>query len=164
MRVAVGLALVVGLCGCHQVGRADDHEPLLKEESELRDAQAPKPEAPTPAPAAPTLSPPGTITRGELVRVLDAAPGMFLQHVDSEPRFSGGHFHGWRLVTFFPGDARFRGVDLRAGDVVVRVNGNTVERPEQLLQLWQALRTASELVVDVERAGTPRSLRWTIAP
>jgi type II secretory pathway component PulC len=162
MRLAVLLAFLLG--GCHQVGRADDHQPLLKEESELREAQAaPRVAEAPPAPPLPP-GPPGTIARGELVRILDAAPGNFLQHVDSEPRFAGGRFHGWRLVTFFPGDARFRGVDLRAGDVVMRVNGNSVERPEQLLQVWQALRTASELVVDVERAGTPRTLRWTIAP
>jgi type II secretory pathway component PulC len=83
--------------------------------------------------------------------------------VQTEPRFAKGHFHGWRLVSFYPGDARFAGVDLQAGDVITRVNGKSVEQPDQFMAVWTELRSAHELVVDVERAGTPRTLRWTIA-
>jgi type II secretory pathway component PulC len=94
--------------------------------------------------------------------VLDAAPGRFLAHVDSEPVFRGNRFYGWRLVAFFPGDPRFAGVDLRPGDVVVKVNGRTFERPEELMEVWQSLRAARELVVDAERDGRSRTLRWPI--
>jgi type II secretory pathway component PulC len=103
------------------------------------------------------------IARAELARVLDAAPGYFLQHVESEARFRQGRFQGWRLITFFNGDPRFTSVDIRPGDVILRVNGNTVERPEYLMQVWESLRTARELTVDVERDGQVRRLRWTIA-
>jgi len=106
---------------------------------------------------------PGTIPRTELAKVLDASPGYFLQHVQTEPRFAKGRFHGWRLVSFFPGDTRFAGVDLQAGDVVTRVNGKPIEQPDQFMTVWTELRGAKELVVDVERAGAPRTLRWTIA-
>lgn len=106
---------------------------------------------------------PGAIQRTELAKVLDASPGLFLQHVQTEPRFAHGHFHGWRLVSFYPGDARFAGVDLQAGDVVTRVNGHPIEEPDQFMAVWTALRTDKELVVDVERNGAPRTLRWTIA-
>jgi type II secretory pathway component PulC len=106
---------------------------------------------------------PGAISRAELARVLDASPGYFLQQVQTEPRFAHGHFHGWRLVSFFPGDARFAGVDLQAGDVVTRVNGKAIEAPDQFMNVWTELRSSKELVVDVERAGAPRTLRWTIA-
>ena len=106
---------------------------------------------------------PGAIPRAELARVLDASPGYFLQHVETEPRFTHGRFHGWRLVSFFPGDTRFAGVDLQAGDVVTRVNGKPIEQPDQFMAVWTELRTSRELVVDVERAGAARTLRWTIA-
>ena len=106
---------------------------------------------------------PGAIPRAELAKVLDASPGYFLQHVQTEPRFAKGRFHGWRLVSFFPGDARFAGVDLQAGDVVTRVNGKPIEQPDQFMAVWTELRTSNELVVDVERAGAPHRLRWTIA-
>ena len=106
---------------------------------------------------------PGAIPRAELARVLDASPGYFLQHVQTEPRFAHGRFHGWRLVSFFPGDARFAGVDLQAGDVVTSVNGMPIEEPDQFMSVWTKLRTSKELVVDVERGGAPRTLRWIIA-
>ena len=106
---------------------------------------------------------PGAIPRAELAKVLDASPGYFLQHVQTEPRFAHGRFAGWRVVSFFPGDARFAGIDLQAGDVVTRINGKPIEKPEQFMTVWTELRTSKELVVDVERAGAARKLRWTIA-
>lgn len=111
----------------------------------------------------PDAATPGAIPRAELAKVLDASPGYFLQHVQTEPRFAHGRFAGWRLVSFFPGDARFAGVDLQAGDVITRVNGKPIEKPDQFMLVWSELRSSKELVVDVERAGAPRTLRWTIA-
>jgi type II secretory pathway component PulC len=102
------------------------------------------------------------IDRQDLDAVLAQSPGYFLQHIETKPQFRGGHFHGWRLVSFFPGDPRFAGVDLQAGDVVTRINGRPIEQPEQFMAVWTALRSSNELVVDVERAGAPRTLRWQI--
>lgn len=104
----------------------------------------------------------GSIRRAELNAVLDGAPGRFLQHVDTEPRFVGGRFRGWRLASFFPGDARFTGVDLQAGDVVLTVNGQSIERPDQLMRIWEALRVEPALVVAIERDGQARQLRFEI--
>jgi type II secretory pathway component PulC len=166
MRITL-LALL--LAGCATTGKPDPEKPLLDERTETREAAADAPvappvAAPKPAELASAKLPPGVIARTDLNQFLDAAPGSFLQHVESEPRFRAGRFQGWKVTAFFPGDARFAGVDLRAGDVVTRVNGSSIERPEQLMQVWEALRTSKELVVDVERAGAPRTLRWSIAP
>jgi type II secretory pathway component PulC len=105
---------------------------------------------------------PHTIDRGELEAVLQQSPGYFLQHVETKPQFRAGRFYGWRLVSFFPGDPRFAGIELQAGDVVTRVNGRPIEQPDQFMAVWTALRSSSELVVDVERDGAPRRLRWQI--
>ena len=104
----------------------------------------------------------GVITRAELVAVLDAAPGRFLAHVDTEPHFVSGRFHGWTLASFFPGDSRFDAVDLEPGDVVLSVNGRSIERPDQLMQVWDSLRRERALIVVVERGGVPRQLRYEI--
>ncbi len=124
--------------------------------------------APPPSPPSATLAPEPlpaghVIARRELDRVLDASPGYFLQHVQTEPRFDRGRFHGWRVVSFFPGDKRFAGIDLQAGDVVTRVNGRPIEQPDEFMAVWTELRSSRELVVDVERNGRPRTLRWTIS-
>jgi type II secretory pathway component PulC len=162
------LLLVLAFAGCATTGRpASTEKPLLDEKQETSEARPPSapPQKPASAPTSMTASKePGVIPRSALVSVLDAAPGVFLQHVDSEPRFVSGHFVGWKLVAFFPGDPRFAGIDLRAGDVVTRVNGQSIEHPEQLMEVWNELRTSKELVVEVEREGRPRTLRWTISP
>ena len=113
--------------------------------------------------AAANSAPPGAIARADLAKMLDQSPGYFLQQVQTEPRFAHGKFHGWRLISFFPGDARFAGVDLQAGDVVTRINGKAIEKPEEFMAVWTDLRTSKELVVDVERDGEARRLRWKIA-
>ncbi len=157
------------IAGCHQTGRPDPETPLLKAED--------LPPVSQPAPIVEPVAMPsssgkpldsglrrsGTLARGELEQFLDGAPGAFLQRVEPEPRFVGGKFAGWRIKSFFPGDPRFSTVDLQAGDVVTRVNGRLIERPEQLMDMWQALRTSRELVVDVERGGKAHTLRWTIS-
>ena len=159
------LALVLPLAlACTQTGRPGANEPLIREEAERPPPAAAPPQAPPAEPARPApLRRTGSMTRSELLSVLDVSPGAFLQHVETEPRLSSGRFTGWRIKSFFPGDPRFSQVDLHAGDVVLRVNGRGLERPEHLMAVWQALRGAYELVVEVERDGAPHTLRWTIS-
>jgi type II secretory pathway component PulC len=150
------LSLLLFLAGC---AAAPQPRPTNVELGEVGEAPTPVESA---APKPTEASSPGTLSRAELESVLDAAPGAFLQHVDAGPRLVGGRFHGWRLRAFYPGDARFAGVDLRAGDVILRVNGRSIEQPDELMVVWEALRKERELVVDLERDGRGRTLRWTI--
>ncbi len=87
---------------------------------------------------------------------------MFLQHVvlSDEPVMVDGKFHGFRIKEL-RGDM-WKGVDLRPGDVVTRVNGFAIERPEQAVEAFQSLSVASELRVAYERDGAPRELRYAI--
>ena len=161
MRLVLAFAL---LAGCAH-GRATPHdEPahVGTEPTPVRIEPAPAPRSTSKEPPAPPRQSTGTITRAELVAVLDAAPGRFLQHVDTEPRFQGGHFHGWRLASFYPGDERFARVDLLPGDVVLTVNGLPIEQPDQLMRVWELLRTQRSLTVQLERDGQPRELRYDI--
>lgn len=146
--------------GAESAGDSVTDGPSEPEKAKKKEGDAPA----TPPPVAMPLSAgPGVIPRAALSQVLDASPGYFLQHVQTEPRFAAGHFRGWRVVSFFPGDNRFAGVDLQAGDVVTRINGKPIEQPDQFMAVWTELRSSSSLVVDLERNGAPRTLRWTIA-
>jgi general secretion pathway protein C len=127
----------------------------------VNDAPPPSP-SPTPEPEVAKKS--GVIARAELVPVLDRGVGKFLQHVEVTPRFAGGRFLGWKLVSFFPGDERFAGLDLQPGDVIQRVNGRSVEKPDELAEVWQSLRSAPALEVLLLRNGGPITLRWPIEP
>ncbi len=104
----------------------------------------------------------GAIRRADLLAVLDAGLGRFLQGVETEASLVDGRFVGFRLVSLYPDDPRFRGIDLAPGDVVVRVNGLSVERPEQAFQAWDGLRVASQLLIEYLRAGERREIRFDI--
>jgi S1-C subfamily serine protease len=109
-----------------------------------------------------TPRPTGALSRSNVVAIVDLGLGRFLQGVDTEPVVVDRRFIGFRLLRLYPDDPRFASVDLRAGDVVTRVNGQSIERPEQALQMWNGLRIASELAVDYLRDGEPRQLRLAI--
>ena len=104
----------------------------------------------------------GVISRRDLMPVLDGGLGRFLQHVETRPSFHKGAFVGFRIVSLFPGEPAFASLDLRPGDTVTRINGRSIERPEQAVAVWEDLRTASKLVVDYRRNGEPHALRFTI--
>jgi len=93
---------------------------------------------------------------------LSEGPGAFLQNlsIDEHPVFLGGKFHGFRIAAL-QGEA-LRGVDLRPGDVVTRVNGFSIEHPEDAAEAFYSLRVASELRVEYERDGEPHELRFGI--
>jgi hypothetical protein len=104
----------------------------------------------------------GVIARGELVPVLEGGLGRYLQNVETEPVFHQGAFVGFRIVSFFPGDLEYASLDLRPGDIVTHVNGRSIERPEQAVAVWEALRTASDLVVLYQRGHEELALRFRI--
>jgi S1-C subfamily serine protease len=65
-------------------------------------------------------------------------------------------FLGWELVAL---DPPFDHSELSAGDVVTRVNGRVVERPDDLAATFDALRSADTITVEYLRAGARRELR-----
>jgi C-terminal processing protease CtpA/Prc len=97
-----------------------------------------------------------------LLLVLEQGPGRFLQKVNIEPHLARGRFVGWRILALFPDEpATTRGV-LQPGDTLVRVNGQSVERPEQFKNVWDSLATESQLVLQVMRAGKVSEVRHRI--
>ncbi|HEY2513853.1 MAG TPA: hypothetical protein VGI39_23460 [Polyangiaceae bacterium] len=125
--------------------------------------------APPPASAAAPASSPSTgaatagLRRSAVRAVVAGGLGAFLQHVelDDQPAMKDGRFLGFRLARLRdPGF--WRGVDLHPGDVIVRVNGMPIEHPEEALEVFRSLDSASELRVEYERDGKPKELRYPI--
>lgn len=104
----------------------------------------------------------GEIHRGALVAVLAGGVGQFLRRLRAEPKLEKGRFMGWRVVSFAQGDATLRSGVLQPGDTVLRVNGQSIERPEQFKDVWDSMATASDLVLQVQRAGKNSELRYHI--
>ena len=74
---------------------------------------------------------------------------------------SNRRFQGWLIKSLYPNDPCYQDIDLRGGDVVQKVNGRSIEKPEQAFDVAESLRTATEIVVEFRRAGKPQ--RITIA-
>lgn len=137
-------------------------------------AAQPEDDAPLPAPSAdleklPVEAPlaaevnAGVIPRGLLEAVLAQGISRFLQDVRTEPEIVKGRFAGWRILSLFPRRSDVHVAVLRPGDTVRRANGQSIERPEAFKSVWDSMATANELVLDIERAGRPSKLRYTIA-
>jgi hypothetical protein len=128
--------------------------------SEVQPADAPASPAP-PVKCAARVGADG-LRRSALKRTVDAGLGRWLQTVSVDPLLARGQFRGWIIRSFNSDDACLAGVDLRAGDVVTRVNGRGVEHPEEALEVWTKLPSSSELVIDFLRDGQARKVRFGI--
>ena len=104
----------------------------------------------------------GVIYRSKLVPVLDRGLGQYLQNVETQPAFYKGAFVGFRIVSLFPGDLDYASLDLRPGDTVTRINGRSIERPEQAVAVWETLRSAPALVVTYRRGDEEHALHFRI--
>jgi type II secretory pathway component PulC len=106
----------------------------------------------------------GVISRAVLRAELASGIGRFLQQVRAAPSVVRGRFIGWRVLSLFPERKDIRVSVLRPGDTVMKVNGQSIERPEQFKALWDTMANASELVLDIQREGHASRLRYTIGP
>jgi len=105
---------------------------------------------------------PGLLKRAALVRLLDAGLPRWLQGVEGDRALANHRFQGWLVKSIYPDDPCYKDVDLRAGDVVQKVNGKSIEKPEQAFDVAESLRTAPVLLVDYLRDGKPRQLSIAI--
>ena len=106
---------------------------------------------------------PGVLRRTSVVRAVDGGLGRWLSQVRVTAVRQSGRFGGWQILRLYPDDPCYQGVDLRPGDVVTRVNGNQLERPEQANVVFQGLRAARALDIELLRDGQPRRVSLAIA-
>lgn len=142
------LFCLLGHCASTSANRADFEEAPL--------APPPGPTAPTSPPVEAEPAGPTELTRTDLNAVLSAGPGVFLGRIEVAPALANGRFVGFRL-TRARDLTRWNaaGADIHLGDVIRRVNGISVERPEGVMGIFATLREARELRVDVLRDGRP---------
>lgn len=124
---------------------------------------------PVPAPPAPRALPPApapaavsdVLRRRDVVTLLDAGFGRFLQQVAVEPSLQAGRFRGWTIVALRPAEF-WQTVDLKPGDVVKSVNGLPLEREIEAWEAFESLRTADEIRVAYQRGSAERAFRYRI--
>ena len=151
MRARTLPIMVLALCAVVRCGATG---PALTETSLADQAQ----QAPPPAPEPPR--PPGTVYRDELEAAQKKGPQRFIQRLKLRPTFHDGRFDGFRVVQLDAGLMKVS--EVRPGDVVKRVNGLPVERPDQFMKVWESLKGANKITFDVVRAGRAMTITYTV--
>jgi hypothetical protein len=167
--------MAVVFCSCAattESSRPSDSQGLASEPTAMGSFQHEEPttvaEAGPPTTAAPPaprtcemFARPGVLKRAALVGLLDAGLPRWLQGVEGDRALAKHRFQGWLVKSLYPDDPCYKEVDLRPGDVVQKVNGKSIEKPEQAFDVAESLRTAPALVVEYLRDG--KATRLSIA-
>lgn len=103
-----------------------------------------------------------SVTSAKMRAVLDAGPGVILSALEVKPTFAQRRFTGWEIIRFMPCETRFDGIDIRPGDVIGRVNGRELARPEHLADLWAQLRWVQTVLIEVKRQSGDFYLRFEV--
>mgnify|MGYP002631766445 CR=1 FL=1 len=119
------------------------------------------------APVEPKTRPlnPLAIERSELNRLLRAGPGALLQVIPLEPVIEPPpkrRFLGFRIVQIYDNSPRVLRYGVRPGDMLSKVNGQRVARPEDLMEVFRLLGNATEIQVEVKRGDRTLSFTFPI--
>lgn len=77
------------------------------------------------------------------------------------PNYQNQKYDGFKLVGVRPGSL-YRALGIRSGDVIKSVNGTAIDSPTKALELFEQLKTSSDIKVDIERRGQPKTLSFNI--
>ena len=163
--VAVALSFVCAACAA-PVAQAPGPEPfrapMVEEESPPSTLAAPP--DPTPPPATCTMfARPGVVRRQALTRLIDAGLPRWMQGVEGDRALANHRFQGWLIKSLYPNDPCYRDIGLLPGDIIQKVNGKSIEKPEQAFDVAESLRTAPAIVVDFLRKGSAKSITINVA-
>jgi general secretion pathway protein C len=84
-----------------------------------------------------------------------------LKQARMEPRVVDGRTDGFTVHMIRP-NTLLAMLGLQRGDVLLRVNGMPLDSPEKTLQIFQQLREANRIAVDLERKGNRMSFTYEI--
>ncbi|MFO0751064.1 MAG: type II secretion system protein GspC [Myxococcota bacterium] len=77
------------------------------------------------------------------------------------PHYQDNQYQGFKLVGVRPGSL-YRAIGIRSGDIVTAVNGNKIDSPTKALELFEQLKSSSNISVEIERRGQPKTLQYNI--
>ena len=86
------------------------------------------------------------------VQPLLSDPNTLLQMANFKPFTVDGRVSGFQVLSIRPDSLLYR-VGLRNGDVLARINGQTLTGPTQLLQAYAGMDRSSLITLDVQRAS-----------
>jgi len=129
---------------------------------EPQKVSTPQPPAQAQAPPQPPEPKPKQITihRGEIDASMQDLPKLMSQ-VNLAPHFKDGQPAGIAIHRINPGSI-FQKLGLQNGDILVGVEGNPIKTPEDLINLYDKLKNAEYVKVQVERGGSMVDIEYDI--
>ncbi len=101
-----------------------------------------------------------SISRSDVDRLTNNLSDI-LQQARAVPHFKGGAIDGFTIMDLQKGSI-FDKLGIKAGDVVKAANGEPIDSASKALQLYNDLKTAGSIRLDVERDGRGETLNYTI--
>ena len=91
------------------------------------------------------------VARSELNSALTNLPDLATK-ARIVPSFKNGVADGFKLFSIVP-DSLYAKIGIQNGDVIRRINGYEMNSPDKALEIYQKLRDASRIEIEIERRG-----------
>ena len=132
----------------------------IKEDSRLKLGLASGGSA-TVAQTAPSDKTEFTFKRDVINKHLENLPQV-LQDAKAIPHVEpGGEIGGFKLVAIKPGSI-YETLGLKRNDIIRGVNGESVDTPQKAMELYQALKNADNIQLQISRGGSDTTLNYSI--
>jgi len=146
------------------IQRDGKEEVLSLLQEEVRPQPAPKASAPTKAPPSEVvrkLSPTHFLVNREDVTAAVGNINQFMTQARIKPHFVVGRPAGYSISEIQPGSLMDR-LGLRNNDVIKKVNGQMITKPEEVFQAYTQLQRDGHIEVEIERGDRSEILRYEI--
>ncbi len=104
----------------------------------------------------------GQLSRAVLKKVIERGPQRFVAGMRVSAHLVEGRFVGFRIDGFAPDGPLVNGRHILPGDVVLKVNQEPIERPEQFMRAWDVVSGADSLDVLLLRGGQQLRYHWKL--
>jgi type II secretory pathway component PulC len=96
-----------------------------------------------------------------LYDVLNRGPGRFFERMPVTPHRMQGRFVGFQIMQLY-GRAAPNPDGIHVGDVVTAVNGISIRKPDHFMRVWDGLKKARTISIDLIRNSRPRRVTYRI--
>ena len=79
------------------------------------------------------------------------------------PSFKNGVANGFKLFSIQPGSL-YSSIGVENGDVIQRINGYEINSPDKALEIYQKLKDAGHITIDIERNGQTLRKDYNVTP
>jgi len=90
-------------------------------------------------------------------------PNQLLQEIKIRPHFEKGKLDGLTITAIKP-NSIFRKMGLVSGDILTNVDGEKIESMNDALKLYETIKSASAVKLDIKRRGQMQTINYNIEP